>query len=257
MGTMRMDLAYHGTGFAGWATQPGMRTVQGELEGALRKIVGEPAPLTVAGRTDAGVHAWAQVASFGLDGDAPGTLVRGLNGLTGDDLAVISVVDAPGFDARGDALSRSYCYRVHAARAPSPFERGLSLSWPHPLDPEALDACAVAVRGSHDFTAFTPTETDHVRFERDVFRCEWRSGEPALPTQGRLLELWIEADAFMRNMVRVLVGTMLEVSAGRRSLEDFRSLLEGAPRERGGPTAPPHGLHLAAVRYGPSPGLLG
>src|SRR5262245_3047625 len=249
MGTMRMDLAYHGAGFAGWATQPGRRTVLGELEEALRQILGEPAPLTVAGRTDAGVHAWAQVASFDVGDDAPETLARGLNGLTGDDLTVISVEAAPGFDARGDALSRTYAYRVHSARAPSPFERSVSLHWPHRLDPEALDACAEAVRGTHDFTAFTPTETDHVRFERDVVRCEWRSGEPVLPAHGRLLELWIEADAFMRNMVRVLVGTMLEVAAGRRSVEDFRALLRGAPRERAGPTASPQGLHLASVRY--------
>ena len=249
MGTARIDLAYNGVGFAGWAAQPGMRTVQSELERALERILGAAAPLTVAGRTDAGVHAWAQVASFDAEGDPPETLVRGLNGLTGDDLAVISVESAPGFDARRDARSRTYCYRVHSAPAPSPFERGLSLYWPHRLQPESLEACAEAVSGTHDFTAFTPTQTDHVRFERQVFACEWRTGQAPLPVHGQLLELWIEADAFMRNMVRVLVGTMLEVAGGRRSLDDFRSLLEGAPRERGGPTASPYGLHLASVRY--------
>jgi tRNA pseudouridine38-40 synthase len=226
-----------------------MRTVQAELERALGRILGAPAPLTVAGRTDAGVHAWAQVASFDAPGDPPETLVRGLNALTGDDLAVISVEPAPGFDARRDARSRTYCYRLHSAPVPSPFERGLALYWPHRLDLGALEACAAAVRGTHDFTAFTPTQTDHVRFERDVFACEWRTGEPPLPVPGRMLELWIEADAFMRNMVRVLVGTMLDVAGGRRSLDDFVSLLAGAPRERAGFTAVPHGLHLASVRY--------
>ena len=249
MGTTRLDLAYNGIGFAGWAAQPGMRTVQGELERALERILGEPAQLSVAGRTDAGVHAWAQVASFGTTGDPPETLVRGLNGLTGDDLAVISATDAPGFDARRDARSRTYCYRVHHAPVPSPFERGLSLYWPHRLDLEALQACAAALVGRHDFTAFTPTQTDHVRFERDVLRCEWRTGDPPLPVHGTLLELWIEADAFMRNMVRALVGTMIEVAGERRSLEDLGALLEGAPRERGGPTASPYGLHLAGVDY--------
>jgi len=249
MGTMRIDLAYNGAGFGGWAAQPGMRTVQAELERALGRILGAPAPLTVAGRTDAGVHAWAQVASFEGPDEPPETLVRGLNALTGDDIAVISVEPAPGFDARRDARSRTYCYRVHSAPVPSPFERGLSLYWPHRLDGDSLEACAAAVRGTHDFTAFTPTQTEHVRFEREVFRCEWRAGGPPLPVPGEMLELWVEADAFLRNMARVLVGTMLEVAGGRRSLEDFRSLLDGDLRERAGPTASPYGLHLAAVLY--------
>jgi tRNA pseudouridine38-40 synthase len=247
--TVRLDIAYHGAGFAGWARQPGQRTVQGELEGALERVLGQPVALTVAGRTDAGVHAWGQVASFTIDRAPEPTLGRALNGLTGPDLAVLSAAEAPdGFDARRDARSRTYCYRVLAEPTPNPFERDLSLFWPHPVDIGALSSCAEALSGTHDFTAFTPTRTDHVRFERDVLRAEWRQGEPALG-DGRVLELWIEADAFMRNMVRVLVGTMLEVGGGRRALKDFESLLSGAPRDRAGDTAQAHGLHLAAVGY--------
>jgi tRNA pseudouridine38-40 synthase len=250
MGTMRLDLAYNGVGFAGWAVQPGMRTVQAALERALERILGAPVQLTAAGRTDAGVHAWSQVVSFEAPADPPETLVRGLNGLTGDDIAVIAAAPAaPGFDARRDARSRTYCYRIHSAPMPSPFERGLSLYWPHRLDVGLLEACADALLGTHDFTAFTPTQTDHVRFRRNIYRCEWKVGSPPLPAPGPMLELWVEADAFMRSMVRVLVGTMLEVAGARRSLDDFRSLLEGAPREHAGPTASPYGLHLAAVRY--------
>jgi tRNA pseudouridine38-40 synthase len=249
MGTVRMNLAYHGAGFAGWATQPGARTVQGELEAALERMLGTPTPLTVAGRTDAGVHAWAQVASLSLDGDAPEELGRALNSMTGPDLAVLAAEPAPGgFDARRDARSRTYCYRVLTERVPSPFEAAISLFWPHRVDRNALAGCADALLGTHDFTAFTPTQTEHVRFERDILRAEWHE-KPAVLGSGTVLELWIEADAFMRNMVRVLVGTMLEVSSGRRSLEDFRSLLEGAPRERAGDTARAHGLHLAGVKY--------
>ena len=171
--------------------------------------------MTVAGRTDAGVHAWAQVASFELDPDPPEALVRGLNGLTGDELAILGAAPAPaGFNARRDARSRTYCYRILASPVPSPFERGLSLYWPHRFEYEILERCATAVLGTHDFTAFTPTQTEHVRFERDVYRCEWRDVDPPLPIPARLLELWIEADAFMRNMVRVLVGTMLETAGG-------------------------------------------
>ena len=249
MTTIRLDLAYHGAGFAGWAVQPSLRTVQGELEGALERIFAEAIRLTVAGRTDAGVHAWGQVASFRAPAEPPDALARALNALTGDDLAVTGAeVATPGFDARRHARSRTYCYRVLAAPVPSPFERDLALYWPHRVELEGLERCASAVLGVHDFTAFTPTQTEHVRFERSVFRCEWRQAERA-PFPGRLLELWIEADAFMRNMVRVLVGTMLEVAGGRRSAEDFRSLLAGLPRESAGPTAAPHGLHLAQVRY--------
>lgn len=249
MPTMRLDLAYHGAGFAGWAKQPGARTVQGELEGALERVLGGPVPLTVAGRTDAGVHAWAQVASFELHRDPPGELGRALNSLTGPDLAVLRLEPAPdGFDARRDARSRTYCYRVLAERVPNPFEAGIALFWPHRVDPAALELCADAVVGTHDFTAFTPTQTEHVRFERDVLRAEWHEKRAALG-DGRVLELWIEADAFMRNMVRVMVGTMLEVAGGRRSQEEFSSLLAGAPRGHAGDTAQAQGLHLASVAY--------
>jgi tRNA pseudouridine38-40 synthase len=246
--TVRLDLAYHGARFAGWAAQPGERTVQGELEDALERMLGRRTPLTVAGRTDAGVHAWAQVASFSYEREPPEELGRALNSLTGPDLAVMGASLAGEFDARRDALSRTYCYRVLAERAPNPFEARVSLHWPHRVEPDALVACADALVGTHDFTAFTPTQTEHIRFEREILRCEWHE-KPAVLGSGRVLELWIEADAFMRNMVRVLVGTMLEVAAGRRSLEDFEALLRGAPRERAGDTARAHGLHLAAVRY--------
>src|SRR5262245_41840088 len=248
MSAVRLDLAYHGAGFSGWAAQSGKRTVQGELEAALGRILGVATPLTVAGRTDAGVHAWAQVASLTVEGDPPGELARALNSLTGADLAVNGAEVAEGFDARRDARSRTYCYRVLAEPISNPFEAGISLFWPHRLDRNALVACADALRGSHDFTAFTPTQTEHVRFERDILRAEWHE-KPAVLGPGAVLELWIEADAFMRNMVRVLVGTMLEVAGGRRSQEDFTSLLAGAPRERAGDTARAHGLHLASVAY--------
>jgi tRNA pseudouridine38-40 synthase len=157
-------------------------------------------------------------------------------------------VVADGFDARRDARSRTYCYRVLAERAHNPFEAGIALHWPHRVHDAQLAACADALIGTHDFTAFTPTQTEHVRFERDILRAEWHE-KAAVLGHGRVLELWIEADAFMRNMVRVLVGTMLEVGGGRRPLEDFSSLLAGATRERAGDTAPAHGLHLATVRY--------
>lgn len=249
MATLRLDISYDGGGFSGWATQPGLRTVEGELSTALETVLRRPVELTVAGRTDAGVHAWGQVASCRLAGEVPPRLARGLNGVLPDDVAVHAAVAAPeGFDARRDARSRTYCYRVLAAPTPNPFERGRALWHSQPVELEVLEACAATLLGTHDFTAFTPTETDHVRFERDVLRAEWSVASPS-GGGGRLLELWIEADSFMRNMVRVLVGTMLEVAGGRRSGEEFAALLDGAPRSAAGATAKPHGLYLASVRY--------
>jgi tRNA pseudouridine38-40 synthase len=250
MATVRLTIAYDGSPFAGWAAQPGLRTVQGEIESALEQILGDSVELTVAGRTDAGVHAWGQVASFALEREPPAGLLRSLNALLPPEIAAFEAAAAPdGFDARRDAVSRTYCYWIVAAPAVSPFERGRAMWAPYALDHDALDRCAALCVGEHDFTAFTPTDTEHVRFERNVITCEWRRFPLADARQGQLCELWIEADAFMRHMVRVLVGTMLEVGRGRRSLEGFEALLDGAPRDRAGETAPAHGLYLVSVRY--------
>ena len=244
MNNARLTIAYEGSGFVGWAAQPGQRTVQAEVESALERILGELVELTVAGRTDAGVHATAQVASFQHECELPDRLAERLNAVLAHDVAVLDAATAPnGFDARRSATSRIYRYRILASRVRDPFEQRRALWWRHRVDHDLLHACAQAVVGKHDFTAFTPTQTDHLLFERNVTACEWVEERPSL------LAMQIEAPSFMRNQVRVLVGTMLEVARGRRSLEDFRSLLEGAPRERAGETAPAHGLYLAGVRY--------
>ncbi|MBA3326712.1 MAG: tRNA pseudouridine synthase A [Solirubrobacterales bacterium] len=235
----RLLIEYDGTDFAGWALQPGRRTVKGELEAALATLRGEPVALSVAGRTDAGVHAWGQVAAYA---GAPVRLAS-LNALIGDDVAVLSCEEAhPGFDPRADAEARTYCYSVLARSAPSAFRRRTTLHWPYACDRDLLHACAAALPGTHDCTAFTLTETEHRWFTRIVETAEWRE-------RGDALEFWITADAFLRHMTRTLVGTMLEVAQGRRTPDEFVALLAGAHRRDAGHTAKPHGLALAAVRY--------
>ena len=238
--TARLLLEYDGTDFAGWARQPGQRTVQGALEDALATLLRREVPLTVAGRTDAGVHARGQVASH--EG-APAEAHR-LNALLPHDVRVLeSEPAADGFNARFDALARAYRYRIWTRETASAFERRGALHWPHPLDRQALDACARIVVGTHDFTAFTPVQNDHVRFTRDVFGAAWGDAGDDV------LEFSIEADTFMRHMVRILVGSMLAVARGRREVDWFAGLLTGRPRPEAGDTAAPHGLYLERVRY--------
>ena len=235
---LKLTLEYDGTDFHGWAAQPELRTVEGVVRDALRDVYPRFDKLAVAGRTDTGVHARGNVVSVEADGGPPAErAANALNAALPDDVAVVAADEAADdFHARHSAKSRSYRYRIWRRRAPSPFEQRRSWWMPRPLDEERLADAADLLLGEHDFRAFTPTETQHEVFKRNVLAASWHR-------RGDALEFEITADSFLRHMVRTLVGTMIELPP-----EQIAPCLPVVARRRGR-TAPPHGLYLERVAY--------
>jgi tRNA pseudouridine38-40 synthase len=244
---IKLVLAYDGTGFHGFARQPGTRTVEGVLGAALERLLGSLPPISVAGRTDAGVHATGQVVSFPADVD-PDRVARALNGMLGPEVAVLQARRAPaGFDARRSARAREYGYRLRIAEVPDPFSARYEWHRPGRYRVREMRLAAGLLEGEHDFASFCRAPKDGGSTIRRLDRLAVR------PT-GPVLEIRARAGGFLHQMVRSLVGTLAAVGDGKLEPEAIPGVLEARSRAAAGPIAPPGGLTLVRVLYGGSPG---
>ncbi len=259
MRNLKLTIAYDGSRFVGWQRQADGESIQGLLEEALATFEGAPVTVHGAGRTDAGVHALGQVASASVTFTHPAeTIVRALNAQLPDDIRIVEIADAePGFHARFSARSKSYRYQIRASTVGDPFTRAFVWQLPEPLNVGAMTEAAAALVGTHDFVAFQSAGTEVASTVRTIFRSEFstterseRAERPARSERSeRLLVYEVTGDGFLRHMVRAIVGTLVEIGRGWRSVESMAQLIECGTRAQAGATAPPHGLFLVRVDY--------
>jgi len=241
---LKLVVEYDGTDFSGWQRQDGQRTVQGTLEDGVHQLLGERVEVRGAGRTDAGVHAAGQVASLSLQSRIPATgFLRGMNSLLPKDVAIVDSADAPAaFDARFSARGKVYRYRIWNHFVRSPLHERTSWHCRRPLDLDQMRQAAAVLCGEHDFRGFRASDCDRRNTVRVIRRFD-------LVKNGALIELDVEATAFLKNMVRILVGTLADVGRGKRAIPDVLRALETGDRAAGGVTAPAAGLTLLNVSY--------
>lgn len=242
MGNYRLTLAYDGTRYHGWQRLAGARTVQSTVETALTQIFAQPVEISGSGRTDAGVHARGQVASFAAPERDCASVLRQLRALLPPDIGALSLSPASArFHARLSATRKTYHYRIWNSEVPDVFERRWRVAFPQRLDEEAMHRAAACLIGRHDFGAFSSAgrKKSTVRTLKEL----------SIVRTGDEICFVLTADGFLYNMVRILVGTLLEVGAGERTAESVAALLDGAPRAQAGKTAPARGLCLMEVRY--------
>jgi tRNA pseudouridine38-40 synthase len=255
MRTLKLTLAYDGTDFAGWQFQPGQRTIQQTLQEAVERITGEPAPVVASGRTDAGVHALGQVAAFETNSSlSPDVMQRALNAELPNDIVVLAVAEVPaGFDPIRHAHRKSYQYIVHDGPLPDVFSRRYAWHIYRRLDSEAMHRAAQALVGRHDFSSFETSGSERVSTNRTVIAltvARQRRSRAGEPETGRgEIRIEITADGFLYNMMRNIVGTLVEVGRGQREQSWPAAVLAAKDRRAAGPTAPPQGLFLVRVEY--------
>jgi tRNA pseudouridine38-40 synthase len=241
---LKITVEYDGTNYCGWQIQPNGESIQAVLERAISTFFGTPSRITGSGRTDAGVHAIGQVANFLVDKEIEKfRVLRGLNALTPTDITIKEVEIVPdSFDARRDGRSRVYEYHIINRATPSPFYLNRAWHLHEALNREAMREAMRCLLGEHDFSSFRAAGCEAIHPIRKVY-------QTALEPRGDLLVYSIEATAFLRHMVRNIVGTLVEVGRGLRGPQSFGELLEARDRNKAGPTAPPHGLYLVEVKY--------
>ena len=248
MRTIKLTLAYDGTAYAGWQWQAGQRTLQGELEAALARVSGESIRITASGRTDAGVHALGQVVSFQLDGDMPSAVLqKALNAELPDDMAVLEVADArENFHAIRAAIRKRYRYVINDGRVRDVFRRQYAWHYRRRLDTDAMQRAASVLVGTHDFRSFETTGSERSSSIRTVYEISVARAGRGSPD---LVTVEIEADGFLYNMVRSIVGTLVEVGRGVRTEVWPAEVLAARDRRAAGMTAPAQGLFLVSVQY--------
>jgi tRNA pseudouridine38-40 synthase len=267
---LKLTVSYDGRAYAGWQIQPDKPTVQGTFQATWLQLTQEQVSVTAAGRTDAGVHALGQVIGVStrtrLTND---DLYRGLNALLPDDIAVVAVEDVPErFHATYDAVGKTYRYQIHNGRAPSVFDRHYTWHYPHPLNVAEMHEAGQALVGRHDFSSFETAGSerpDSIRtiheliVARDVAAAEsFRDSKNAVSgsrfygNSPHRITIEVSGDGFLYNMVRTIVGTLVEVGVGKRGIEWSAEVLAARDRRAAGQTAPPHGLFLVSVDYGPN-----
>ncbi|HEX2476367.1 MAG TPA: tRNA pseudouridine(38-40) synthase TruA [Lacipirellulaceae bacterium] len=245
---LKLTLAYDGSVYAGWQIQPDKPTVQGTLESALRQITQEVVRVTAAGRTDAGVHALGQVVGCTTATRLSNAdLQRALNAVLPNDIAVLSIEDAPdGFHATRDAVAKRYRYQIHNGRTPSVFDRHYAWHYPQPLDAAAMHTAGQVLLGRHDFSSFETAGSERPDSIRTIHELSVTRGSEELADR---VTIDVAGDGFLYNMVRTIVGTLVEVGTGACDLNWPAAVLAACDRRQAGQTAPPHGLFLVSVSY--------
>jgi tRNA pseudouridine38-40 synthase len=253
---LKLTVAYDGTAYAGWQIQPDLPTVQGTLEAAWQEITQQEVRVSAAGRTDAGVHALGQVAGLSTDSRLSNSeLQRGLNAVLPDDVAVVRLEDArEGFHATHDAQTKTYRYQIHNGRTPDVFNRCYTWHYPQPLDAAAMHRAGQSLVGRHDFSSFESAGSerpDSIRTitELTVTRGGWLGSSVSSPPDCDSISIEVTGDGFLYNMVRAIVGTLVEVGKGARDVSWPADVLAARDRRQAGQTAPPHGLFLVSVQY--------
>lgn len=266
MRTIRLTVAYDGTAYAGWQVQAAAKTVQGVIEGAVEKVTGQPARVTASGRTDAGVHALGQVVAFQTGSRlSADVLRRALNAELPEDVAVLDAADvSEGFHPTRDAVRKRYRYVIHDGPVRNVFQRRYAWHYGRPLDTETMHRAAQSLRGTHDFSSFAASGSERLSNVRTIFDIFVARGQGDCPnlrsaktplspcyeaSSEHVITTEVEADGFLYNMVRAIVGTLVEIGRGAKHESWVAEILAAKDRKVAGPNAPPHGLFLVRVEY--------